>query len=830
VLEVALLLGGPSAERGVSLNSARSVADHLAAPGTGVSLKEIVYFDRRERPFSISRSLLYSNTPSDFDFKLSLRASPLSDTDLAARLVACDLAFPVIHGSFGEDGRLQALLEKAGVPYLGSEPAACAGAFDKYDMHVALAGAGLATVPSDLLTPAAPLERRRERIAAVLAAAGRVVVKPAQGGSSIGVHACAEAGEALAALEELFADHERVVVQPMMSGVEFTTIVMDGPAGPVALIPVEIELRNRGHAGEIFDYRRKYLASDDSHYHCPPRLPAAAVERLRTTAQVAYRRLGLRDFARIDCWVDGSGEIKISDVNPISGMEQNSFLFIQAAQAGMTHRDVLRVLVRGVCRRAGITPPADVPPVPPVPPAAPAAAAAAAAAPPAAPVAGRTRVAVLFGGDTAERQVSVLSGTNVWLKLLGSDRFEPVPHLLDRDGSVWRLSYSSALRHSAEEIAEACRSAPAVEDLRAALAAEVRERLALSAADLHAPASAPVRMPLGEFLDGCGVVFNALHGGAGEDGTLQAELERRGIAYNGSGPAASRLCLDKYETGSRLGTLAAEGIHVGRRLRLPTPAAAPDDGEARRLWTQVTGACGTATVVVKPPADGCSAGVVPLRAAPELGRYLAEIIAGSPRIPAGTFGLLARDQVVELPTSRPGALLFEAFVATDDIAVVDAAETPDAARLAWAEARDTGWIEVTVGVLGPAGAMAALQPSVAVARAGVLSLEEKFMGGTGVNITPPPGPPLGRALPAAVAAARARVARVAEALGLAGYARVDAFMHRETGEIVVIEANTLPALTPATVLYHQALAETPSLPPRALLERILDLGIARAAA
>ena len=132
---------------------------------------------------------------------------------------------------------------------------------------------------------------------------------------------------------------------------------------------------------------------------------------------------------------------------------------------------------------------------------------------------------------------------------------------------------------------------------------------------------------------------------------------------------------------------------------------------------------------------------------------------------------------------------------------------------------------MTVGVIGPKESMRALNPSITVVKQGILSLEEKFMGGTGINLTPPPGPPLGKVRPGAVEAAKARVVRTANALGLAGYARIDAFMHRETGEIIVIEANTLPGLTPSTVFFQQCLAEDPPITPRGILEEIIDLAL-----
>jgi D-alanine-D-alanine ligase-like ATP-grasp enzyme len=484
-------------------------------------------------------------------------------------------------------------------------------------------------------------------------------------------------------------------------------------------------------------------------------------------------------------------------------MEQNSFLFISAAQLGMSHADILRFIVHTAARRVGIEEaggnPVDA----------------------GAPTV-RQPVAVLFGGETAERQVSVLSGTNVWLKLLGSQRYMPVPYLLDPDGSVWRLSYSAALRHSVEEIVESCRDAQQLDGVRSELASSILHRLGLSGEDLSSPVSPPVRLTIDEFLDLHDLVFIALHGGKGEDGTLQEVLDRHGVRYNGSDVAASRLCMDKYETGKIIAELAPEGIYTARRICVPLAGSLARD--VPELWQEIAAACGASRVVVKPVDDGCSAGVVPLGCPEDLALYLSLIDSGAPRLQGDSFSLLTAGQIIELPTKKQTRLLFEEYIATDDIRVDDI--NPDSSRAAsliWGEERDTGWVEVTVGVLGKKGSMAAMNPSITVASSGILSLEEKFMGGTGVNITPPPAPPLGRVRPEAVHMAKERIARVANALGMAGYGRIDAFMHRETGEVIVIEANSLPGLTPATVFYHQGLAEEPPLPPRDILEMIVDL-------
>lgn len=804
VLRVGLLVGGPSDERGISLNSGRSVADHLDQ--RGVSLHEILYFDRWSRPFSISRSLLYSNTPDDFDFKLSRTAAPLSRPQLYERLRGCDVVFPAMHGRFGEDGEVQGLLEEAGVPYVGSPPEACATAYDKFRAYATLSAAGVPTIPSVCFDGPAEPGHVEASLAALGEAPHGYVLKPAAGGSSFGVVTPKTAEAAVDGVAALVPRYGPVVAQPRVTGAEFTVVVIDGPDGAVALPPVEIET-----GGDVFSPRRKYLPTDDTHYHCPPRFPDHVVDEIRSRCEAVFELFGLRDFARIDGWATDDGRILISDLNPISGMEQNSFLFIQAGQAGMTHADVLRLILSRACGRAGVPMPAPGDD---------------------GRAAEKEKVAVLFGGSTTERQVSVLSGTNVWLKLLKSERYEPVPYLLDTDGDVWSLTYPVALRHTAEEIVHACHEAVTNDARRARLADDVVKRLHLPPEMLNAAGGIPRKIGRPEFLAAQSFVFIALHGGFGEDGTLQAELEAAGVAYNGSDPETSRLCMDKHETARRLQAHPRLGITTPKQLRLDFPSSI-DREQAASLWERVTAACATPKVIVKPVADGCSTGIVPLASAGDLHEYVRRLAAREARVKGGVFSELADDQVVELPRTLPDALLFEEFVERDEVLVVDApppggeadGREHSSARLAWG--RETGWIEVTVGVLGHRGGMRALSPSVTIARKGVLSLEEKFMGGTGVNITPPPTPDLGKVAPSAIERTKALITEVADVLGIEGYARIDAFMQRDTGDVIVIEANTLPGLTPSTVLYHQALAEDPPLFPRDLLERIVELGMQR---
>ena len=267
-LKVALLCGGPSLERGISLNSARSVCDHLQSNDIEILP---IYFDHFKNVYQISRSQLYSNTPSDFDFKLQSSAKPLSKTGFNKFLKSVDLAFPVMHGTFGEDGQIQKILEENGCPYVGSPVNACKLAFDKYKANEFIRNNEFHTLPSVVL------KRHLKDHKTILTKffkehkIKRAAVKPATGGSSIGVYSVSNVDEALDKSHELFLKRvdTRVVVEPFCKGIEFTVIILENRFDlPVAILPTEMELDYSDH--KIFDYRKKYLATRQVTYHCPP--------------------------------------------------------------------------------------------------------------------------------------------------------------------------------------------------------------------------------------------------------------------------------------------------------------------------------------------------------------------------------------------------------------------------------------------------------------------------------------------------------------------------------------------------------------------------------
>lgn len=786
---VCIICGGPSGERGISLNSARSVMDNIQGPGVRV---KPLYVDQNLNVYEISPGQLYANTPSDFDFKLAAGAGrKLPAEALNGWLRQCDVVFPVIHGAFGEDGQLQTLLEAAGVPFVGPTTEACEAMFHKYNAATKLRQMGFHTLPSLLLQKddASAAENIKNFFAEHNLT--RAVVKPVAGGSSIGVfnvETPEQAAEKAAYLFDHGIDRE-AILEPFCQGREFTVCVMaNGNKEPVAFVPSEIEIDYAG--GAIFDYRRKYLPTANTKWHCPPRFDDSIIKHIQTQAEEIFRRFGMRDFARLDGWLLDDGSLLFTDLNPISGLEQNSFIFQQAARLGLTHRDVLRHLLNLALGRASK----------------------ALAPETSSNLQDEVPVHVLFGGATAERQVSLMSGTNVWLKLRQQPGYAPEPFFLDEEGNVWHLPYAYALSHSVEEILENCRNAPQNASRMAAFVKTARARLG-AATDAFIPENnLPVRLALDEFIAGVAAekafVFSGLHGGAGEDGTLQKKLDDAGVFYNGSGPAAAEVCMDKARTGDVVDAMGEAGIAAAPKKPITLKILLNMTGaELGEFWQALVRDFATDVVIIKPRSEGCSAGVIRLYTPEDLQSYARLMAEGVSHFPPRTF--TNQPQVIEAAHSADGTYLLEAFIHTDTIQT-------NGTRLLYEP--QTGWVELTVGVLEKDGRYQSLSPSITVATDGVLSLEEKFQGGTGVNLTPPPAEIMTAQQTKLV---QENICKVAAALGISNYARIDVFFNTLTEQMIVIEANTLPGLTPSTVIYHQALKQSPPLPPGDFLAHII---------
>jgi D-alanine--D-alanine ligase len=789
---IAVLTGGPSKERGISLNSARSVLDHLLSDAIDI---QPIYFDFNKKAYKISKGLLYSNTPSDFDFRLQTENTPLSKTALIRELKKTNLVFPAIHGKFGEDGEVQKFLEKNKIPFVGTGSKSCEHCFDKYISSNFIASQGFYTLPSLLVTGTSSNEKKRVVDFFKKNSIQRAVVKPASGGSSIGVYSVTTVDEAMEKAAHLFEEKidSKVVIEPFADGIEFTVIILQNRFGlPVAIIPTEIE--SDYEKNQIFDYRKKYLPTRQVIFHCPPRFSNAVIEKIQVQAEQLFSLFGMKDFARFDGWVLSNGEIWFSDFNPLSGMEQNSFLFQQSTRIGLSHRSVLYHVVSSAASRYNLQLPDFE----------------------TEEIASKKKVAVLFGGNTSERQVSLMSGTNVWLKLKRSNKYIPKPYLIDPKERIWEVPYSLLLNHTVEEIVDACERAETDESRLRTYEHLSNLRLGITDKRLLIRHEKPKIVTLDDVIEKSNFVFIALHGGKGEDGTLQGILEGEKVKFNGSGSIASKLCMNKFMTGAALAGLEKEGIFVAKKVVKEVESLiAYTLSQCEDVWEDLclnliqgntTASLPERSIIVKPLDDGCSSGIVKLTSAKELFTYLDFLKIKAQRIPAGYF--TGQNNPIEMGDHIPKNLLFERYIVTDRVAAVKGKLSIQ---------KNCGWIEVTVGVLQLKGKIKSLQPTLTVAETSVLSVEEKFQGGTGINITPLPTELVSKKV---IESVRSKIEKTAQKLHIKGYARIDAFVEYMTGNIIVIEANTLPALTPSTVLFHQGIAE--GLMPLKLLEAIIE--------
>jgi D-alanine-D-alanine ligase len=254
--------------------------------------------------------------------------------------------FIALHGATGEDGALRAVLDLAGVPYVGSPAAACRLAWDKPAAKSVVRSAGL-TTPDWVALPHSTF--RELGAGAVLdlmvARLGLpLMVKPASGGSALGVQKVSRVEDLPAAMVSCFAYGDTVLVERFVEGVEVALSVIDLGSGPEALPAVEIVPESG-----VFDYTSRYTPGL-TEYHTPARLPEDVAIRAAALAVEVHEVLGLRDLSRTDAIVSPDGEVHFLEVNVSPGLTETSMFPMAVEAAG---HELGTVLARLLARRAG---------------------------------------------------------------------------------------------------------------------------------------------------------------------------------------------------------------------------------------------------------------------------------------------------------------------------------------------------------------------------------------------------------------------------------------------------------------------------------------------
>ena len=563
----------------------------------------------------------------------------------------------------------------------------------------------------------------------------------------------------------------RVVFESMIHGREFSCIVIQQENGnPLALPPTEIRKKS-----DLFDYRAKYLPGISSKI-TPIDLPIEDTERIRSECTRLFDAMRCNVYARIDGFINNDGKIFLNDPNTTSGMLPSSFFFHQAAEIGLNPTQYLTYIIhqslierekefpypqkaagfiahlqKKIGQKAGET-------------------------------SQKLKVAVILGGYSSERHISVESGRNVVEKLSASTRYEPFPVFLTKENgniNLHKIPVNLLLKDNADDITNKIQkfSIHPISEKIINEAGKITQKFGDKDYDFY-----PEKLSIQDLKDRADLVFLGLHGRPGEDGTLQQELEKHGIPYNGSPPESAGLTIDKYATNKLLqekGFLTATGILIKKE------EWQQESADVLEKIKQQTGF----PCIAKPSDDGCSSAVKKIDTEEAFKAYA----EASFRNPGEEISDQHREQLgidSTEPFPEREYFMIESLIS---------AENAD------------HFLEVTGGMLTHHGQDGAIEyeifePSEALAEAGILSLEEKFLAGEGQNITPArfsEDPETNQYISGKV---REKFQEIAKTLKVEGYCRIDAFVRikGKEPEVIFIELNSLPGLTPATVIFHQA--------------------------
>ncbi|MDA8124253.1 MAG: D-alanine--D-alanine ligase [Deltaproteobacteria bacterium] len=324
-LRVGVILGGMSSEREVSLNSGRNVFDNLDREAYD---PKAIFMDARGGLWIISWQLISQNTTTDITERLKEEARRIPYEALKEEI---DFAFISLHGKYGEDGCLQGLLELLRIPYTGPGVLASALGMDKHIQQRILQAAGIG-VPESVLVREE--EWRKDQAGTTRALRDRfgfpMFTKPPREGSSIGVTLVRDENSLAAGIEEGLKWDRAVLVEELLDGTEFSSIILEEDGAFQALEVTEITPQS-----EYFTYDDKYMPGRCRKFTPPRNIPPEAVAVIKGEAVRAFTALGFRSYGRIDGFYLKDGRVLITDPNSASGMAPSSFFFEQAACAGM---------------------------------------------------------------------------------------------------------------------------------------------------------------------------------------------------------------------------------------------------------------------------------------------------------------------------------------------------------------------------------------------------------------------------------------------------------------------------------------------------------------
>lgn len=878
-MRIGIIFGGRSREREVSFAGGRTVYDNLDKSlfvPVPLFVDSLGHFILLEWPYLYKGTIrdfyppaddlpadhrhyqMYAESLPDADWDALMRkvGTPVAAEDLARHI---DLAFLTLHGPYGEDGSIQGLLDWLDIPYTGAGILPSAIGISKTAQKRLFERLGYAGPSWEVVHVNTSLDEEAELDRLGEAIGFPFVLKAPHQGSSIGigivkeknVEAFRSALHRASFVMEIGAedwlaldseeqrrriiqicdireglglplkteegtrlyqpaqveDHlhtrlkkhgdkvrlmaedreEWVLAEAFISGREFSCIVVEDENGkPLALPPTEIVKRDT-----VYDYKAKYLPGI-SRKITPMPVVEATLLRIREACTRLFSDMQAQVYARIDGFLTEDGEIFLNDPNTTSGMLPSSFFFHQAAEIGLNPSQFITYIIRTSLQRRKATPRC---------------------------LALRERleaglsqkkveqaqkipVAVIMGGFSSERHISVESGRNIYEKLSSSPKYSPIPVFLsgeEQQHLLHRIPIQVMLKDNADDIRDYILKSsgnPALEQIREE-ASGLRKKYG-SEGNLRLES-----LSYSQLAEQCEVVFIALHGRPGEDGAVQAQLEHVGLPYNGSGVESSKITINKFDTNE---LLAQHGLLVaGHRMVY------------QQEWEEDIEACIAAIesrfrypFIAKPADDGCSSAVKKIKNRKDLEAFAA-------------LAFRRQADLLPEPASQLHLKITEEFPIKSAFLIEDLITAEGASR----------FLEITGGLytrVDEAGKRhyVVFEASEALAQGEVLSLEEKFLAGEGQNITPARYHDDKVQNQHISNQVKKVLQQTAAILKVEGYARIDAFVRIfDDGrvEVIIIEVNSLPGMTPATCIFHQAAIE--QLKPYEFIDAILQYGMQR---
>lgn len=870
-IRVGILMGGSSREREISFAGGRTVYDNLNR-----SLFEPVpiFVDSYGNFFLLNWQYLYKGTIRDFfpphrlypnsHFQYYQEQIPninLKELEEIGQWIPfhelknyIDFAFLTLHGLKGEDGSIQGLLEWLNIPYSGTGILGSAIGIDKIIQKKLQQSMNYEVLPYILWDTQKPFPTFEVQTQIGFP----FVLKNPLQGSSIGtviVHSLNEISSAIqkvlfnttiklkewknytmeqkiklcnswndlknsfhfplyAEKQKIFNPDEllqfldkfpddyveiqaldsphQILIEKYIEGTEFSVIVIQDETGkPIALPPTEIRKKT-----SVFDYDSKYLPGKANKV-TPIDLPLEKILKITSEAEKLMEDFHFNVYARIDGFINHENKIYFNDPNTTSGMLPSSFFFHQAAEIGfnpsqfLTYIIYISLIMRKKEGRFYELEPfiqylknafknqTEI-------------------------IHSQERIAVILGGYSAERHISVESGRNIVEKLQASGKYQVTPlFLFKSENSEYGFELYSIPPHllfkdNADDIAVAIQKYlknPAQHPYTL----HIQNKIQIIQNQFYLQKSEIQLYPINELKNYFDSIFIAIHGRPGEDGQLQRILENQNLPYNGSKPLPAEIAMDKYRCNELLhqhGVLVANHYLVKKEEFEKKPYEFIEQIEKKLGYP----------MIAKPNDEGCSAAVKKITHREKLWAYLETLFSYHPDTHKKYKDLLGISPNEEFPNKEE--CLLETFIE---------------------ESEEYELMEVTVGFLthwkNNEIIYEVFSPSETIRASEVLSLEEKFLAGQGMNITPArfsKNPEENQKIENIV---KQEIEKAAKIIGLTGYARIDAFVKIfKNGkiEVWIIEANTLPGMTPATCIFHQAAIN--GYNPLQFIEKILEFG------